>query len=460
MAASEPRLRGLRSLIASLRFRITAASTIAVAIALVVGAVVVSEVQTRTLTDNVDRSLRVRADDLQTLIRAGSLPTVLSVDDREEALVEVVAADGTIVATSAEAAGESFLARNFVPDGDRDFETFEELPLDDDDFRVIAQRVRTDDGEFTIYIAESLEEVLESASALNRTLRFAVPLLTLFVGGLTWFVVGRALAPVEAIRSEVAEISGAGLHRRVPELAVRDEIGRLARTMNAMLERLEQAQQRQQRFVADASHELRSPLTNIRAEIEVDLARPDEASPLETERAVLEEAIRMERLVDDLLQLARSDGGQATRTDPVDLDDIVFREIESARGRGASEIDASGVSGAQTVGDRDQLARAIRNLLDNSVRHARERVRVVLAEDGGAITLAVADDGPGIAPEDRERIFERFTRLDEARAREAGGAGLGLAIAREIAERHGGSLTLDTGHAGGARFVLRLPAAP
>ena len=460
MAASEPRLRGLRSLIASLRFRITAASTIAVAIALVVGAVVVSEVQTRTLTDNVDRSLRVRADDLQTLIRAGSLPTVLSVDDREEALVEVVAADGTIVATSAEAAGESFLARNFVPDGDRDFETFEELPLDDDDFRVIAQRVRTDDGEFTIYIAESLEEVLESESALNRTLRFAVPLLTLFVGGLTWFVVGRALAPVEAIRSEVAEISGAGLHRRVPELAVRDEIGRLARTMNAMLERLEQAQQRQQRFVADASHELRSPLTNIRAEIEVDLARPDEASPLETERAVLEEAIRMERLVDDLLQLARSDGGQATRTDPVDLDDIVFREIESARGRGASEIDASGVSGAQTVGDRDQLARAIRNLLDNSVRHARERVRVMLAEDGGAITLAVADDGPGIAPEDRERIFERFTRLDEARAREAGGAGLGLAIAREIAERHGGSLTLDTGHAGGARFVLRLPAAP
>lgn len=460
MAASEPRLRGPRSLVASLRFRITAASTIAVAIALVVGAFVVSEIQTRTLTDNVDNSLQVRAGDLGALLVEGRLPSVLSVRDAEEALVEVVAADGTVVAASANTGGESFLAERFVPDGVREIRTFERLPIENDEFRVIAQRIETSDGVFTIYVAEALEEVRESANVLNRSLVFAVPLLVLFVGGLTWFVVGRALAPVEAIRSEVAEISAAGLHRRVPEPAVRDEIGRLARTMNAMLERLEQVQRRQQRFVADASHELRSPLTNIRAEIEVDLARPHEASPLETERAVLEEAIRMERLVDDLLQLARSDSGQTTRTDPVDLDDIVFREIERARAPGASEIDASGVSGAQTVGDRDQLARAIRNLLDNAVRHARGRVTVALSEDGGAIALAVADDGPGIPPEDRERIFERFTRLDEARAREAGGAGLGLAIAREIADRHSGSLTLDPDHADGARFVLRLPTAP
>ena len=335
MAASEPRLRGPRSLVASLRFRITAASTIAVAIALVVGAFVVSEIQTRTLTDNVDNSLQVRAGDLGALLVEGRLPSVLSVRDAEEALVEVVAADGTVVAASANTGGESFLAERFVPDGVREIRTFERLPIENDEFRVIAQRIETSDGVFTIYVAEALEEVRESANVLNRSLVFAVPLLVLFVGGLTWFVVGRALAPVEAIRSEVAEISAAGLHRRVPEPAVRDEIGRLARTMNAMLERLEQVQRRQQRFVADASHELRSPLTNIRAEIEVDLARPHEASPLETERAVLEEAIRMERLVDDLLQLARSDSGQTTRTDPVDLDDIVFREIERARAPGA-----------------------------------------------------------------------------------------------------------------------------
>ena len=448
--------RGLRSR-GSLRVRITATASIAVAIALIVGAVVVSEVQTRRLTDNIDSSLRVRADDLSALLADGSLPSVLSVRDSEDALVQVVAPDGRVVAASANIAGEPPLIEGFAPDGDGELRTFDELPIDDDPFRVIARRVETRDGVYTIYVAETLEDVGESAEVLNRSLVFAVPLLVLLVGGLTWLVVGRALAPVEAIRAEVSEIGGEELHRRVPVPATEDEIGRLARTMNAMLERLEAARERQLRFVADASHELRSPLTNIRAEIEVDLAHPAEAQPLETERRVLEEAVRLERLVDDLLLLARGDVGRAIQPRPVDLDDIVFREIERIRGRERVAVDNRGVSGAQLLGDRDQLTRVVRNLLENATRFAEERVTVTLSEDGDAITFAVADDGPGILPEDRERIFERFTRLDEARARDAGGAGLGLAIARDIVERHGGTIAVDATYASGARFVVQLP---
>ena len=449
--------RGLRAR-ASLRVRITATASIAVAIALIVGAVVVSEVQTRRLTDNVDSSLRVRADDLRALLAEGSLPSVLSVRDSEDALVQVVGPDGRVVAASANIAGEPPLIEGFAPDGDGELRTFDELPIDDGPFRVIARRLETRDGVYTIYVAETLEDVGESAAVLNRSLVFAVPLLVLLVGGLTWLVVGRALAPVEAIRAEVSEIGGEQLHRRVPVPGTEDEIGRLARTMNAMLERLETARERQQRFVADASHELRSPLTNIRAEIEVDLARPAEAQPLETERRVLEEALRLERLVDDLLLLARGDAvGRAIQPRPVDLDDIVFREIERIRGREQVAVDNRGVSGAQLLGDRDQLTRVVRNLLENATRFASERVTVTLSEDGDAITFAVADDGPGILPEDRERIFERFTRVDEARARDAGGAGLGLAIARDIVERHSGSIAVDATYAAGARFVVRLP---
>jgi signal transduction histidine kinase len=451
-------LLGLLARAGSLRVRTTVGASFAVAAALIGGAVVVSAVQTRTLTDNIDSSLEVRADDIGTSLADGSLPSVLSVRDIEEALVQVVGPDGRVVAASANVEGRPLLIEGFAPDGARELRTFDELPIDDDPFRVIAQRVEAEDGVYTVYVAETLEAVRESAAVLNRTLFLAVPLLVLLVAALTWFVVGRALSPVEAIRAEVAAISGDDLRRRVPEPASTDEIGRLARTMNAMLTRLETAQERQRRFVADASHELRSPLANIRAQLEVDLARPVAARPLETEQAVLEEAVRLERLVDDLLQLARADDSRALRLEPVDLDDVVFREIERARAGAPVEIDARGVSGAQLLGDRDQLTRAVRNLLENAVRHARERVAVSLSEDATGIALTVADDGPGIPPEARERIFERFARLDEGRARDAGGSGLGLSITRDVVVRHGGAVTVDPDYARGARFVIRIPA--
>ena len=457
MAAERPRLRRafLPPRALSLRLRITLTASIAVAIALVVGALAVRELQSDALRDNIDDSLEVRAGDLEALLADGRLPQVLRVRDVEEALVQVVGPDGALVATSGNL--DAPLARAFLPQGKLEIRTLSGLPIEDEPFRILAQRFPSADGEFLIYVAESLDAVEEASDALIRALLIAVPLLILFVAVLTWFVVGRALSPVEAIRAEVGSITDRELSRRVPEPASSDEIGRLARTMNAMLGRLQAAQERQRRFVADASHELRSPLTNIRAQVEVDLARPDDAQPLETEQAVLTETLRLERLVDDLLTLARADESQAGRFTPVDIDDIAFQEIERIRPQTAVRIDASAISGAQISGDPAQLSRLVRNVLENAVRYADEHVVLTLSERAETVTLTVSDDGPGIPHADQERIFQRFTRLDEARARAAGGAGLGLAIAREIATRHQGTIRVDPVYEPGARLIVTLP---
>ncbi len=454
MASGPPaRWRSARQRAGSVRVRTTLAASLAVAVALTAGAVAVSELQTRTLTRNVDDALRVRADDVGALLADGSLPAVLSERRGDEAFVQVLDARGRVVAASVNIAGEPPLVAGFAPPAGPELRIFEELALDDDPFRVIAQPA----GGGTIYVAASLDPVFESRDALNGILLLAVPLLVLLVGALTWLVVGRALSPVEAIRREVSTIGGDDLHRRVPEPAPHDEVGRLARTMNEMLDRLEESQRRQQQFVADASHELRSPLTGIRAQLEVDLAHPEDARPVETERVVLEEAIRLQDLVEGLLELARADAGETAPMEPVDLDDVVLAEIERVRGRDAVAIDARGVSGAQLIGNREQLTRAVRNVLENAARHAFARIAVSLVEEAGTVVLAVTDAGPGVPVEERERIFERFTRLEASRARRSGGAGLGLAIAREIVTRHGGSVAVDAAHSPGARFVLRFP---
>jgi signal transduction histidine kinase len=200
----------------------------------------------------------------------------------------------------------------------------------------------------------------------------------------------------------------------------------------------------------------------MRAELEVDAAHPESADSEATATSVLAETVGVQRLVDDLLLLARGDAGAlaALRREPVDLDDIVDTVVGNLRRAGERRIDTRGVQPVQVAADRAQLERLVGNLLDNAVRHARDRVGVTLTPTpGGGAELTVADDGPGIPPADRDRVFERFTRLDDSRSAAGGGAGLGLAIARDIAERHGGTLTLDVGGPAGARFVLTLPVA-
>jgi signal transduction histidine kinase len=314
-------------------------------------------------------------------------------------------------------------------------------------------------GRATVLVAASLREVEEATDTVSLALASGLPVFVALVAVLGWVFVGRALRPVEAIRAEVADITARDLHRRVPEPAATDEVARLARTMNQMLDRLEASVTAQRRFVADASHELRSPLAALQATLELALTHPDEAGAAATAGA-LEEAQRLHRLVEELLSLARAeDHSQEREPEPVDLDEIVFTESRRRRPTTRAELDLHRVSAGRVLGHPDQLVRVVRNLLDNAERHAVARVAVELHTDDHIVTLAVSDDGPGIAPEDRERVFEPFARLDEGRDQDAGGSGLGLAITKEIVVAHGGAIEV-TGGATGARFHIRLPAAP
>jgi signal transduction histidine kinase len=311
---------------------------------------------------------------------------------------------------------------------------------------------------YDIAVAASLEEVDDSRAALVTPLLVGLPLMLLLVGGTTWLVAGRALAPVERIRREVEEITGDRLDRRVPEPGSRDEIHRLAETMNRMLARLEDSRTRQQQFVADASHELRSPLASIRQAAEVVRTHPGALPEGELAEAVLEESARMQRLVEQLLLLTRADGGGAARgLSDVDLDDLALAEARRVSRSGLA-VQTTGVGAGRVRGDATALAQVVRNLVDNAARHATGTVAVTVRETGDSVELLVDDDGHGIPEEHRRRVFERFVRLDEARARDAGGSGLGLAIVQEIVTAHGGTVTVTSAPLGGARFLVRFPA--
>jgi signal transduction histidine kinase len=283
--------------------------------------------------------------------------------------------------------------------------------------------------------------------------------LLLVVSITTWVMVGRALAPVDAIRREVDGISAAQLNRRVPQPKADDDIGRLAATMNRMLARLEDARNSQRRFVSDASHELRSPITTIRHHAEVALAHPDRISVHELADVFLAEELRIQRLVEDLLVLAQADEHVPTPRTPVDLDDLAFEEARRLRLSSALRVDTSGVGAARVVGDIGALRRALRNLGDNAARHAKSRIDFKLAERGVRVVFTIDDDGPGIPETERSRVLQRFVRLDEARSRDDGGSGLGLAIIDEVARAHGGAVSISQSPLGGTRIDLSLPAA-
>jgi len=330
-------------------------------------------------------------------------------------------------------------------------------PLDDDEFVAVAEGAQTSDGPRIVLVARALVDVLDTTTVITRLLIIGLPLLVAVVALTTWFAVGRALAPVEAIRREVDAISAAQLHRRVPQPKADDEIGRLAATMNRMLERLESARNSQRRFVSDASHELRSPITVIRQHAEVALAHPDRVTAAELAEVVLAEQQRMQRLVEDLLLLARADEHVPLAREAVDLDDLAFEEGHRLRSTTSKHVDTSGVSAVRVQGDADALRRVIRNVGENAARHASSRVDITLVERRNGVVLTIDDDGPGIPESERARVLHRFVRLDEARSRDEGGSGLGLSIVDEVVRAHGGSVLIEESPLGGARIQIALP---
>jgi signal transduction histidine kinase len=320
---------------------------------------------------------------------------------------------------------------------------------------LVWESVGTPAGDFTVAVANPLSDLEQSLDTLEGILWIATPTLAAMVGIAVWLLVGRALRPVEAMRREVDDISATTLDRRIAVPDTDDEIARLARTMNTMLDRLEAASQAQLRFVSDASHELRSPVSSIRTELEV-ARRTDGTDWDAVSERVLREDERLAELIDDLLTLARLDEGATARREPVDLDDLV---LEEAARTSRVPVRADAVTAARVEGDPRQLARMLRNLVDNATRHARSEVRLVLQCDDGVVVLDVHDDGSGVPPDDRERVFDRFTRLEPSRDRDLGGTGLGLTVVRAVAEAHGGTVHVDDSPLGGARFAVRLPAA-
>jgi signal transduction histidine kinase len=453
VACSRRRLGGVR-------VRTTAFATLVVAAALAFGGVLLVFSQRQSLDRNLTTTTRLRAQDVSALLTNARVPTQLTVPSDERSLVQVVdASTGRVIAASSNIEGEPRILGEVPAVGRFTSRTVRGLPLGESSFRVVAHTVALPTGKFVVYAAASLAPVDESTQTLVRLLVIGLPMLLVLVAGTVWLVTGWALSPVERVRSEVAEIGDGDLHRRVPEPGTGDEIDRLSRTMNAMLARVEGAAARQRRFVADASHELRSPLTAIRAQLEVDLAHPQRAKWQTTEQDVLDETARMQRMVEDLLVLAQSDAGTLRlRRERVDLDDLVLEEARPVQARDRVVVDLAGVSGGQVIGDPDQLRRAFRNLLDNAERHAASVVRVQLHETDSTVELTVTDDGPGIPPDQRAAVFERFARLDGARTRDVGGTGLGLAIAREIIVAHRGALAITDTDAG-ATFLVTLPAA-
>jgi signal transduction histidine kinase len=313
----------------------------------------------------------------------------------------------------------------------------------------------TPEADSPVVDAGRAESGVLASRLLELIVGLQVALLITLVGWITWKAVGRALRPVEAIRAELAEITASDLSSRVPQPPGDDEIARLARTANHALERLERSIQQQRQFAADASHELRTPVAGIRAQLESARLHPDDHG--EAIEAALRDTDRLEAIVTDLLFLARVGTSAQAVWERVDLGDLVTAEVKRRPGRPQIEVELAPhvtVNGVST-----HLSRVLTNLLDNAERHAASAVWVEVGRADRVALLAVGNDGEPIPEEDRERIFERFARVDSARSRHHGGVGLGLAIARAVVEAHHGSIRVEDANPG-VRFVIRLPLSP
>ncbi len=427
-------------------------ATIVVGVALVAGAAVLLTVLRGTLIDEVQEAARLQALDVVHQLERGQRPILEVSGSTDEQMIQVLGPDGEVLASSPNVASQPAVTR-LRPGESGQVVT----PLDDDEFIAVAESAQTAAGPRLVIVARALLGVIETTTLVTHLLIVGLPMLLVVVAATTWFTVGRALAPVEAIRREVDEISAAQLHRRVPQPEVDDEIGRLAATMNRMLARLEDARNNQRRFVSDASHELRSPITTIRQHAEVALAHPDRMTTEELAEVVLAEQLRMQRLVEDMLLLARADEHIPPSRAPVDLDDLAFEEAHRLRSTTAIRVDTSAVAAARVHGDVDALRRVLRNLGENAARHAAGRIDIAVVERGSEVVLTVDDDGSGIPESDRNRVLQRFVRLDEARSRDDGGNGLGLSIVDEVARAHGGSVSVARSRLGGARIEVTLP---
>ncbi len=440
----------------TVRVRITAVALLVVAATLGGGGVGLVLWVHHSAIGNLVAIDTAEADEIGGLASTGQLPAVLPV--RAGVAVQVVDGTGKVISSSADVIGRpAFSDVRPAVGHQQSLRTFAVFREDDDTDLTVASTVASPHGPRTVYAATSVEQVENSTHLLELALLVVLPLLVVVSGFLAWVLAGLALRPVEALREELTDITGKELHRRVPEPLADDEIGRLARTMNAMLARLEDSNVRQRQFVSDASHELRSPLAALLAQVDVARGHPESVDWVAVSNAVIHEGERLSHLVDDLLLLARSDERQLSPGQAVvDLDEILLAEVTRLRTMGRVQVDFHGVGAGRMLGDRDHIRRVVRNLTDNAERHAASTVTFELHRRDRGLELIVADDGPGIPAELREQVFERFVRIDTARNRATGGTGLGLAIVGEIVAIYGGKVYVGDSPVG-TRMVVWLP---
>ncbi len=452
---------GMGAEMRGIRLRATVLVSAVTAIALVVGGVILVAILRGQLIDNLDSTLSAQAIDRAALLAEGADPESLTASTMSEALVWIGTTDGTTLASGGRRVAETppvelepgirTTSLSFIEDhGDNEPEE-----LENEELRVVIVAANRPDGSpVMVVVGTELEVVTKPVGSVSRALVAGTPFFLALVAVLTWTTANRALRPVESIRQGAEQVGASGHGESVPVPDTGDEIERLARTVNEMLESLDAHGVRQRQFVADASHELKSPLATLRLEAETSTSL-DQSERTRSIRQI----DRLTAIVDDLLALARSDETHPSNTALVDIDEAVFDAIEMAAPRPGITIDIEHIAPTRLSGDGAQLRRLVRNLIDNARRHATSRVVITLNTDDGRVTLHVDDDGPGVPLENRATIFERFARMDESRARDDGGTGLGLAIARQITERHQGTLTVTEAPIGGARFTATLPFA-
>jgi signal transduction histidine kinase len=441
----------------SVRNQTTVVAAGVVSVALILAAFGLVGLLRHRLIDAERVAARVRADDVVALARTGTLPNPLSFPGEDSGATQVLDAKGKVSAATENIEDDGPLSTLRPDVGDHESVIMTGLPMEEDDrYLIVATTAVVGGKRVTVQAAASLESADDTLATLVRTLLWGVPALILLVAATTRLLVGLALGPVGAITDEVADITQADLHRRVPEPGTSDEIARLAITMNEMLARLEASSKRQQRFVADASHEMRSPLASSRAVLEVAALHPGSVDNL---LAAIGDSLidhqRLETLVADLLTLARLDGSEThKRRVPTDLEALTRTVVDR---RVEPDVTLTSTGSAIALVDGPQIDRVLTNLLDNAVRHRRSRTEVTVSRGDTTVDITVDDDGPGIPEPERNRVFEPFTRLDAARTADQG-TGLGLAIVAEIVGDLGGKVRLVDSPLGGASFVVSLPS--
>ncbi len=441
----------------SLRARLMAVGVTGVALALALGSLVLYAVLTVTVNRTVDDSAFASARAVAAMVDSNTVPDPLPVSGSQ--IVQVVDSSGAMVSASVSAdrltplLRSSELAKALA--GERIAVPGARVGLTGN-LRAIAIQAGPPSASRSIIVAVPVSDIEESQRVLRNTLLVASPPLVVIMALIAWRVIGWTLKPVETLRSGAARISGSDQDERlaVPESA--DEIRALALTLNDMLDRLAAARGRQRAFVADAAHELRSPLASMRTQLEV-AQHLGEGGELAAD--LLADVTRLSALVEDLLLLARA-GGEANKPPVRESFDVRALLVATANRYAGARVPVTVASGPSVYAstNAEELRRVLANLVDNAARHARSAVSLEVRAEGGHAVLTVADDGPGIPVDERERVFERFARLDDARDRDAGGTGLGLAIVRELVRRAGGSISLQDNPSGtGIVAVVHLP---